>query len=27
MYGTVQNLADQKMKGVLKLGDGSELAG
>ena len=27
MYGTVQNLADQKMKGVLKLGDGSELTG
>jgi hypothetical protein len=26
-YGTVQNLADQKMKGVLKLGDGSELTG
>ena len=27
MYGTVQNLADQKGKGVLKLGDGSELTG
>lgn len=27
MYGTVENLAGQKMKGVLKLGDGSELAG
>lgn len=27
MYGTVQSLADQKLKGVLKLGDGSELAG
>jgi len=27
MYGTVQNLADQKMKGMLKLGDGSELTG
>ena len=27
MYGTVQSLADQKMKGVLKLGDGSELTG
>lgn len=27
MYGTVQNLVDQKMKGVLKLGDGSELTG
>ena len=27
MYGTVQSLADQKLKGVLKLGDGSELTG
>ena len=27
MYGTVKSLADQKMKGVLKLGDGSEVAG
>jgi len=27
MYGTVQNLVDQKMKGMLKLGDGSELTG
>lgn len=27
MYGTVQNLANQKMKGVLKLGDGTELTG
>ena len=27
MYGTVQSLAGQKLKGVLKLGDGSELAG
>jgi hypothetical protein len=27
MYGTVQSLADQQKKGVLKLGDGSELTG
>ncbi len=27
MYGTVQGLADQHQKGVLKLGDGSELTG
>ena len=27
MYGTVQSLADQKQKGVLKLSDGSELTG
>jgi hypothetical protein len=27
MYGTVQSLAGQKLKGVLKLGDGSELTG
>ena len=27
MYGTAQGLADQKLKGVLKLGDGSELTG
>ena len=27
MYGTVQSLAGQQKKGVLKLGDGSELTG
>ena len=27
MYGTVQGLVDQKLKGVLKLADGSELTG
>jgi hypothetical protein len=27
MYGTVQGLADQRQKGMLKLGDGSELTG
>jgi hypothetical protein len=27
MYGTVQNMVDQKMKGVLKLANGSELTG